>query len=88
MRRPHRSGDGSGSDRPLCAEDLRVHASGRNPERSETFAQRVHERALAVTDCDSPHQIHGFALMPAVIPAANHVMMEIAGLMPIQLDPA
>jgi hypothetical protein len=32
--------------------------------------------------------MHGLALMPAVIPAANHVMMEIAGLMRIQLDPA
>jgi hypothetical protein len=28
------------------------------------------------------------AFMPAVIPAANDAMMEIAGLMRIQLDPA
>ena len=36
----------------------------------------------------SPDRIHGFAFMPAVIPAANDVMMEVAGLMRIQLDPA
>jgi hypothetical protein len=48
-----------------------------------------HEGAgVAVTDRHYPDQIHRFAFMPAVIPAANHVIMEIAGLMRIQLDPA
>jgi hypothetical protein len=32
--------------------------------------------------------IYGFAFMPDVIPAANDVIMEIAGLMRIRLDPA
>ena len=35
-----------------------------------------------------PDQIHGFAFMPAVIPAANNAIIEIAGLMRIRLDPA
>jgi hypothetical protein len=49
---------------------------------------RVRTGGVAVTDCHSPDQIHRFAFMPAVIPAANDVIMEIAGLMHIQLDPA
>lgn len=49
---------------------------------------RVRTGGVAVTDRHSPDQIHGFAFMPAVIPAANNAIMEIAGLMRIQLDPA
>ena len=44
MRRPHRSCDYSGRDRPLCTEDLGVHASDSNPDGGEALAQRVHER--------------------------------------------
>jgi acetyl esterase/lipase len=48
----------------------------------------VRAGGVAVTDCHYPDQIHGFAFMPAVIPAANDAIMEIAGLLGIQLDPA
>jgi hypothetical protein len=57
-------------------------------DRSDGPAARAPSAGVAVTDRHSPDQIHGFAFMPAVIPAANHAIIEIAGLMRIQLDPA
>jgi acetyl esterase/lipase len=49
---------------------------------------RLRDAGVAVTDRHYPDQIHGFAFMPAVSPAANDAIMEIAGITGIQRDPA
>jgi hypothetical protein len=56
-------------------------------ENASTWRECAPETSR-VTECHSPDQIHGFAFMPALIPDANHVIMEIAGLVRIQIDPA
>jgi acetyl esterase len=67
-----------------------VVTAGYDPLRDEgnAYIARSPDAGVAVTHRHYSDQIHGFAFMPAVIPAANDAIMEIAGLMRIQLDPA
>jgi acetyl esterase len=67
-----------------------VVTAGYDPLRDEgiEYIARLRDAGVAVTDRHYPDQIHGFAFMPAVIPAANNAIIEIAGLIRIQLEPA
>jgi acetyl esterase len=64
-----------------------VVTAGYDPLRDEglAYVDRLRDAAVGVIDRHHPDQIHGFAFMPAVIPAANEAIMEIAKVVREQL---
>jgi hypothetical protein len=52
--------------------------------RNEVLPSCARFASPAVTDRHHADRIHGLGFMPAVIPAANDVMMELVGLVRIQ----
>jgi acetyl esterase len=73
---------------PSAAPDLRgvapaiVITAGYDPLRDEglDYIERLREAGVTVATRHYPDQIHGFAFMPGVIPAANEAITAIAGL--------
>jgi acetyl esterase len=73
---------------PSAARDLSglpaaiVFTAGYDPLRDEglEYIDRLRNADVDVTARHYPDQIHGFAFMPAVIPAANRAIVEIAKL--------
>jgi acetyl esterase len=73
---------------PSASADLRglppaiVVTAGYDPLRDEglDYIERLRDAGVAVEARHYSDQIHGFAFMPAVIPAANDAIAEIAGL--------
>jgi acetyl esterase len=66
-----------------------VVTAGYDPLRDEgiDYGNRLREAGADVCHRHYPDQIHGFALMPAVIPAANDAIAEIAELIRTKLAP-
>jgi acetyl esterase len=73
---------------PSAAPDLHgvapaiVITAGYDPLRDEglDYIERLREAGVTVATRHYPDQIHGFAFMPGVIPAANEAITAIAGL--------
>jgi acetyl esterase len=80
---------------PSATDDLRglppaiVVTAGYDPLRDEgmQYAERLRDAGVAVATRHYADQIHGFAFMPAVIPAANEALAQIAELVRAQLAP-
>jgi acetyl esterase len=67
-----------------------VVTAGYDPLRDEgiDYIGRLRSAGVVVAECHYPDQIHGFAFMLGVIPAANEAIAEIAGLVRAELSPA
>jgi acetyl esterase/lipase len=78
--------DGQPYSSPAATTDLSglppavVVTAGYDPLRDEGLAyiERLRDAGVSIIDRHYPDQIHGFAFMPAVIPAANDAIAEIA----------
>jgi acetyl esterase len=78
---------------PSAMSDLRglppaiVVTAGYDPLRDEglDYIERLRDAGVAVTARHYPDQIHGYAFMPGVIPAANDAITDIAALIRVEL---